>query len=55
MQSNELNADTPINSRRGDWAGFFATLEPFDLSEVLKDVRSNDEPRPIDTSWLTAK
>ena len=42
-----------INTRRGKWAVFFATLEPFDLSDALKDVRSNDTPRPVDTSWLS--
>lgn len=42
-----------INTRRGKWAEFFATLEPFDLSEVLKDARANELTRPVDTSWLT--
>ena len=52
MHANEASANVLINARRGKWAEFFATLEPFDLSEVLKDSRSNDTQRPVDDSWL---
>ena len=52
MHANEPSANVLINDRRGKWAEFFATLEPFDLSEVLKDVRADDTQRLIDDSWL---
>ncbi len=41
-----------INTRRGKWNEFFATLEPLDLTSALQDVRVNDTPRPVDMSWL---
>lgn len=52
MHANEASANVLINARRGKWAEFFAMLEPFDLSEVLKDSRANDTQRPVDDSWL---
>ncbi len=45
MRANEASANVLVTARRGDWAGFFATLEPFDLSEVLTNVGSNDVSR----------
>jgi len=54
MRTNRANSDQLVNARSKKWADFFATLEPFDLGEVLKNARSNDVPRPVDVSWLTS-
>ena len=55
MPLNEPNADVLVNDRRGKWPEFFATLEPFDLSEALKNSRANDTQRPVDDSWLISE
>ena len=54
MHANEASADVFINDWRGKWAEFFATFEPFDLSDELADVRSNDAPRPVTIIWKDA-
>ena len=41
-----------INTRRGKWAEFFASLESTDWPHELDDLRSIDPPRPVDYSWL---
>ncbi len=41
-----------INTRRGKWEEFFATLDPV-LFEDMTDERTYEAPRPVELSWLT--
>jgi virulence-associated protein VagC len=40
-----------INTRRGKWVEFFQSLERIDWPE-LDNVRPQDLPRSVDTSWV---